>query len=177
MDPILEQQLLEGCRKGDRAAQKRLFDELAGRMLSVCLRYAGDREVARDLVQEGFVTLFDKLDSYSGKGSFEGWARKIFVNNALMYLRKNDALKETDDIDDARALYSDEPTPADDLGYRDLMALIAAMPPGFRTVFNMAAIEGYSHKEIAKELEISENTSRSQYKRAREWLQERIKYR
>lgn len=177
MDPILEQQLLEGCRKGDRAAQKRLFDELAGRMLSVCLRYVGDREVARDLVQEGFVTLFDKLDSYSGKGSFEGWARKIFVNNALMYLRKNDALKETNDIDDARGLYSADPTPADNLGYQDIMALIAVMPPGFRTVFNMAAIEGYSHKEIAKELGISENTSRSQYKRAREWLQERIKYR
>ncbi|MCQ2169605.1 MAG: sigma-70 family RNA polymerase sigma factor, partial [Bacteroidales bacterium] len=93
--------LVEQSIKGNRSAQKRIYDALSGKMLAVCLRYMGDRETAEDVLQDGFVTLFTKLDTYSGEGSFEGWARKIFVNTALMALRKNDALKMSEDIDTA----------------------------------------------------------------------------
>ena len=170
-----EKQLVESCRRGERKAQKHLFDILAPKMMAVCLRYAGDATVAEDLLQEGFITLFSKLDSYSGAGSFEGWARKIFVNTALMYLRRTDALKLSDDISEARSLSSPEATPVQEIGYKELMRLISSLPPDARTVFNMYVIEGYSHKEIADELGISEATSRSKLQRARLRLQEMIK--
>ena len=144
-------------------------------MYSVCLRYVGDREVAQDLLQDGFVTLFTKLDSYKGDGSFEGWVRRIFINTALMYLRKKDALRMTEDLDNVRNLSSDIPTQIENIGYGELMKLIAQLPPGFRTVFNMYVVEGYSHKDIAEELGITETTSRTQLSRARNWLQARIK--
>ena len=144
-------------------------------MYSVCLRYVGDREVAQDLLQDGFVTLFTKLDSYKGDGSFEGWVRRIFINTSLMYLRKKDALRMTEDLDNVRNLSSDIPTQIENIGYGELMKLIAPLPPGFRTVFNMYVVEGYSHKDIAEELGITETTSRTQLSRARNWLQARIK--
>lgn len=167
-------ELVEGCRKGDRRAQKAVYDLLSGKMLSVCMRYMADRDAAEDVLQDGFVTLFTKLDSYSGEGSFEGWARKIFVNTALMSLRKNDVLRQTEDVAEARNLDSGDPSAIERIGYRDLMNLIAGLPPGFRTVFNMYIIEGYSHKEIAETLGISETTSRSQLQRARMMLQNKI---
>jgi len=144
-------------------------------MFPVCIRYVGDRDTAQDILQEGFVTLFTKLDSYSGEGSFEGWARKIFVNTALMYLRKTDALKLGTDIEEARSLASDTPSAIQSIGYAELMQLIASLPAGFRTVFNMYVVEGYSHREIADALGISEVTSRSQLQRARKMLQDKIK--
>lgn len=167
--------LIELCKQGDRAAQKSLFDTLAPKMFSVCLRYMGDRAAAEDVLQDGFITLFTKLDTYSGEGPFEGWARKIFVNTALMSLRKTDALSLSDDIDIARGVGDGVPTPVQSLGYKELMKLIAQLPTGFRTVFNLYVLEGYSHKEIAEALGISENTSRSQLRRARMMLQDRIK--
>lgn len=168
------EQLVTGCKNGDRKAQKRLFDALAPKMLPLCMRYVGDRDTSEDLLQEGFVTLFSRLDSYSGAGSFEGWSRKIFVNTALMYLRKTDALKLSDDIDAARSLHTDEATPVEKIGYKELMKLIAMLPADYRTVFNMYVIEGYSHKEIAQTLDMTEATSRSKLQRARIRLQELI---
>lgn len=156
---------------------KAVYDFLSRKMYAVCLRYMGDRESAEDVLQDGFVTLFNKMGSYSGEGSFEGWARKIFVNTALMSLRKKDALKNSEDVDAARDISNGEPSAIQKIGYRDLLDLIAALPPGFRTVFNMYVIEGYSHKEIAEELGISETTSRSQLQRARALLQSKIKER
>ena len=161
--------------KGDRMAQKALYDRLASRMFPVCIRYVGDRSVAEDILQEGFVTLFTRLDSFKGDGSFEGWARKIFVNTALMYLRKKDALKMSDELETARNLSTDITSQMDNIGYKELMKLITSLPTGFRTVFNMYVIEGYSHKEIAEMLNISETTSRTQLSRARVWLQNKIK--
>ena len=143
-------------------------------MMAVCLRYMGNREDAEDILQEGFVTLFTKLDSYQGTGSFEGWARRIFVNTALMHLRRTDALGLSDDISEARTLYSEEATPVQKMGYKELMRLIEALPPDARTVFNMYVIEGYSHKEIAEALGCTEATSRSKLQRARLRLQEMI---
>ena len=169
------EQLVPACRSGDRKAQKRLFDALAPKMMVLCLRYVGDRPTAEDVLQDGFVSLFSRLDSYSGAGSFEGWARRIFVNTALMHLRKTDALKLSDDIDEARSLSTEEATPVQKIGYRELMALIARLPADARTIFNMYVIEGYSHKEIAQALGLNEATSRSKLQRARLRLQEMIK--
>ena len=115
------------------------------------------------------------MDSYKGNGSFEGWARKIFVNTALMYLRKKDALKMSDELENARSLSTDIASQMENIGYKELMKLIMSLPPGFRTVFNMYVVEGYSHKEIAEILNISETTSRTQLSRARVWLQSKIK--
>ena len=126
-------------------------------------------------MQEGFVTLFTRLETFKGDGSFEGWARKIFVNTALMYLRKKDALKMSDELETARNLSTDISSQMDNIGYKELMKLITSLPTGFRTVFNMYVIEGYSHKEIADMLNISETTSRTQLSRARVWLQNKIK--
>ncbi|MBO8479364.1 MAG: RNA polymerase sigma factor [Bacteroidetes bacterium] len=144
-------------------------------MFPLCLRYVGDRSIAQDILQEGFITLFSKMDSYKGNGSFEGWARKIFVNTALMYLRKKDALKMSDELENARSLSTDIASQMENIGYKELMKLIMSLPPGFRTVFNMYVVEGYSHKEIAEMLNISETTSRTQLSRARVWLQSKIK--
>jgi RNA polymerase sigma-70 factor (ECF subfamily) len=146
-------------------------------MFPVCIRYVADRTVAEDILQDGFVTLFTRLDSYKGEGSFEGWARKIFVTTALMYLRKKDALKMSDDLEAARGLKTDTTSQIAEIGYKELMEIITSLPTGFRTVFNMYAVEGYSHKEIADILGISEVTSRSQFSRARAMLQKKIKER
>ena len=159
MTETSEQLTIESCRKGDRKAQKALFDRLAPRMFPVCIRYAGDRETAEDILQDGFVTLFSKLDTYKGEGSFEGWARKIFVN----------------DLENARHLTSGTTTQIENIGYKELIKLVTSLPTGFRTVFNMYVLEGYSHKEIAEILNITETTSRTQLSRARVWLQNRIK--
>lgn len=165
---------MEDCLKGDTRAQKALYDILSPKMFPVCIRYMGDRMAAEDVLQDGFVTLFTRLDSYSGQGSLEGWARKIFVNTALMALRRSDVLRASEDIDAARSISGDDVSALQRIGYKELEAMIAALPPGFRTVFNMYVIEGYSHKEIAEALGISEVTSRSQLQRARVLLQKKI---
>lgn len=144
-------------------------------MFAVCLRYMGDRMPAEDILQDGFITLFSKLDSYSGEGSFEGWARKIFVNTALMSIRKTDALKLSGDLEEAGNLSSDISTQIQNIGYKEIMKIVMKLPDGYRTVFNMFVVEGFSHKEIAQALNISEVTSRSQLQRARMILQEKIK--
>lgn len=146
-------------------------------MFPVCLRYVSDRSLAEDIMQEGFITLFTKLGSYKGDGSFEGWARRIFVTTALMALRKKDALKMSDELDSVRGMKTDTYSQIQNLGYKELMKLIMSLPTGFRTVFNLYAVEGYSHKEIADMLGITETTSRTQLSRARIWLQKKIEER
>ena len=171
----LDQKLIESCIKGDRAAQKVVYDRLAPRMFPLCIRYVGDRELAEDILQDGFVTLFTHLSDYKGDGSFEGWARKIFVTTALMELRRKDALKMSDDLEVVRGMKTEITGQLQNIGYKDLIKVITQLPPGFRTVFNMYAIEGYSHKEIGEILGISETTSRTQLSRARTWLQNKLK--
>lgn len=144
-------------------------------MYPICIRYIGDRTAAEDVLQDGFITLFEKLESYKGEGAFEGWARRIFVTTALMALRKKDALKMSDELDIARGMKAETVSQVQNIGYKELMTLIMTLPPGFRTVFNLYSIEGYSHKEIGEMLGISETTSRTQLSRARIWLQKKIK--
>lgn len=175
MAEIVDIETIKSCIQGDRAAQKVLYDRLAPRMFPVCMRYIGDRTLAEDILQDGFVTLFTHLNSYKGDGSFEGWARKIFVTTALMSLRKKDALKMSEELETVRSMKADTTSQIQNIGYKELMNLVMSLPPGFRTVFNMYAVEGYSHKEIGDMLGISETTSRTQYSRARAWLQNKIK--
>ena len=174
---LFDLKLIESCIQGERASQKVLYDRLAPRMFPICIRYIGDRVLAEDILQDGFITLFSKLKDFKGDGSFEGWARRIFVTTALMSLRKKDALKMSDDLDAARGMKAETVSQVQNIGYKELMALVMSMPPGFRTVFNMYSIEGYSHKEIGEMLGISETTSRTQLSRARTWLQNKIKER
>ena len=169
------QNIIALCKKGDRSAQKVLFESLSPKMFAVCLRYMGDRDAAEDVLQEGFISLFSKLDSYSGDGSFEGWARKVFVNTALMTLRKNDVLKQSAEIESAFGVSSGGSSAIQNISYQELLRIISELPVGYRTVFNMFVIEGYSHKEISEALGISEATSRSQLQRARVILQGKIK--
>ena len=167
-------QLIDRCINGDRAAQRKMYELLAPRYFPVCIRYVGDRTVAEDILQEGFVALFTKLHCYSGSGPFDGWAQRIFINASLMYLRKNDALKMSDDISLARGLQSREEGAVDRMSYNEIMSAVMEMPPGFRAVFNLYVMEGFSHKEIAEMLGITESTSRTQLSRGRIWLQNRI---
>ena len=150
-------------------AQKELYETYSRKMMGVCLRYASDRETARDLLQDGFVKVFTALDSYAGSGSFEGWMRKIFVNSALEHLRKTDILREAVDLDNTAELMHPDNSVISEMSAADLLQLVQELPPGFRTVFNLFAIEGYSHKEI------SESTSRSQFTRAKQLLQRKVK--
>lgn len=169
-----EQHLILECGKQNRLAQKYLYEKYSSRMYALCLRYVKNRDDAEDILQDGFVTVFSKIRSYGGEGSFEGWMRKVFVNTALMKLRKKDLLNESVDVTEARNIALNDNV-FEKMEGREIFNLISSMPTGFRTVFNMSVIEGYSHHEISEALGISEGTSRSQLNRARMWLQERIK--
>ncbi|MBK9291166.1 MAG: RNA polymerase sigma factor [Bacteroidetes bacterium] len=169
-----EKQLIKDCLKGDAKAQKLFYDTFAPRMYGVCLRYANDADTAKDYLQEAFIRVFNHLGQYRFEGSLEGWVRRIVVNTALEKLRKNDVLKNTAELEALRGMSSQQATPVDQYSERELLALIQTLPPGFRTVFNLFAIEGYSHQEIGDMLNISEGTSKSQYARARQWLMQRL---
>ena len=140
-------------------------------MYGVCLRYACNKEIAQDLMHDGFITVFSKISSFRGEGSFEGWLRRIFVNTALGYLRKTDIVGHAAEIETAGQFGSAEATAVKQMTEAELLRCIAKLPDGYRAVLNLFAIEGYSHKEIAAMLNISEGTSRSQYLRAKVFLQ------
>lgn len=167
--------LVKRCLDNEGAAQKALFDKFAGKMMGVCLRYANDEDEAKDMLQMGFIKVFEKLSQFSGSGSLEGWIRRIVVNSALDHIRRNKNSELDVEMDKVDYLLEDRVTAVDGLAAKDLLAVINDLPVGFRTVFNMFAIEGYSHKEIAEELGISVSTSKSQYSRARTHLQEVLK--
>lgn len=170
---LTEEELLEGCRKGKASSQRNMYERLAPKMLGVCIRYIKDREEAEHVMIGGIVKVFEKLDQFKGDGSFEGWVRRIIVNDCLMYIRKNRNMSLEADIDDVHD-HPDLKVMESTLDERDLLKLIDELPVGYRTVFNLYAIEGYNHAEIAKQLDISENTSKSQLSRARKWLQTKL---
>ncbi len=170
-----DEEMLEGCRASDEHAQRCLFNRYSRVMTGVCMRYANRLEEAQDIVQDGFVKVFKKIDSFSGSGSLEGWIRRIMVNTALDYLRKTKAERFNVSIDDVEYQIEGQQLIESELRVKDLLMLIQALPRGYRTVFNLYAIEGYSHKEIAIQLNVSENTSKSQYSRARSLLQKKLK--
>lgn len=167
--------LYEGCKKGSRQAQEQLYIALASKMLGVCMRYAKSTFEAEDILQVGFVKVFGNIGNYRGEGSFEGWVRRIMVNTAIETYRKSvRATHDTVEIDEVHDS-SQHTFAMDALECEDLLKLIQTLPDGYRVVFNMYALEGYSHKEIADALNISESASKSQLSRARTWLKEKIK--
>ncbi|MDX1477204.1 MAG: sigma-70 family RNA polymerase sigma factor [Saprospiraceae bacterium] len=165
--------LIKRCKEGNRKAQKELYDHFAGRMFFLCQRYAKDQTEAQDMLQEGFVRLFGNLEKFEGKGSFEGWARRIFVNTAIKYYHRVRKHNGHDELGHAEAQKID-PDALSSLHEQELLGLVQELPEGYRAVFNLYAIEGYSHKEIADLLEIQESTSRSQLVKARKLLQMKI---
>jgi RNA polymerase sigma factor (sigma-70 family) len=166
--------LVNECVKGNARAQRMLFDKFAGKMMTVCLRYAKNTEQAEDVLQDGFVKVFMKLSDFKKEGSLEGWIRRIMVNTALDQIRKEVKFKGNLDIEDVGYKIENNAFITEQLMADDLMKLVRAMPDGYRIVFNMFAIEGYSHAEIAETLGVTENTSKSQYSRARAYLRERL---
>jgi len=167
--------ILKGCLAGDRRDQELLYRRHASKLYAVCLQYSGNDEEARDILQEGFIKIFENLANYKHEGSFEGWIRRITVNTALEKFRSKHNLYRVDDID--LILEPDaEPDNQDYAGMEasDLLAIIRELPPKYRMIFNLYAIEGYSHKEISKMANISEGTSKSNLSRARIILQRRV---
>jgi RNA polymerase sigma-70 factor (ECF subfamily) len=165
--------LMEGCKAGDRQMQELLYKQTAAKMLAVCMRYAKDRMEAEDVLQMGYIKIFQKIKEYRGDGSFEGWIRRVMVNTAIESYRKNLRSLNVVEIDEA---YEQPSTGFDfgTLGMQDLMKVIQKLADGYRMVFNMYVIEGYSHKEIGETLGISEGASKSQLSRARAILKEEI---
>lgn len=169
-----EEELVKGCLKRDRNAQKQLYDAYSGKMYSICFRYVKNSMEAEDVLVTAFTKIFDKIDQFKAEGSFEGWIRRIMVNEALSSIRKNKTMYVETDLE-AADRQPDYDQLGDHLEAEDLINLIQELPPGYRVVFNMYAIDGYSHKEIAEELGISENTSKSQLSRARVFLQKLLR--
>jgi len=162
------------CLQGDRKAQFQLYNALSAKMLGLCMRYAGDAAEAEDILQNGFVKVFTKAERFENRGSLEGWIRRIMVNTAIE--RHRSTIKNG-----SEPLSEEYPVAADDgmeadagLRYNDLLSLVRTLPSGYRTVFNLYAVEGYSHREIAEMLGISEAGSKSQLSRARRWLKEKL---
>ena len=168
-----ETELIDGCLRQDRQAQQQLYQRYAGKMYALCCRYVKDRMDAEDVLVMSFTKIFDRISQYKGEGSFEGWIRRVVVNESLTYLRKHKNMYLETDIEDA-AYEPDYQRLENDLEAGDLMKLIESLPVGYRTVFNMYAIDGYNHQEIADQLGISENTSKSQLSRARALLQKKL---
>lgn len=173
----LTQELVHRCKKNERAAMAELFSILAPKMKGICYRYSGNTSDAEDLLQESFITIFSKINTFKEIGSFEGWARRITVNTSLNWLRKNKQLLQMTQLSSKHeAGVNNEVDDAEEseigITTDELMQNIAQLPHGYRTILNLFAIEGYSHKEIGEQLGINESTSRSQYTRAKQALQQ-----
>jgi len=169
-----EESLILLCIEGDRKAQKTLFDSFSPKFFALCLRYMKSKDQAEDALQEAMVKIFTKLPEFKGDGSFEGWMRRIVVNTCLDQIRKNQKLRFDTPIDKEEYKLSKNAYILESLSAKELIEEIQKMPPGYRVVFNMFAIEGYSHQEIATKLGVKESTSKSQYLRARAYLKDRI---
>lgn len=166
--------LLDGCKAGNRKSQEMLYKACSGKMLGVCMRYAKDHFEAKDMMQTGFIKIFKKINDFRGEGSFEGWMRRIMVHTSIEFYRKNLRSLNVVDIDESHEQSATTAFDMSSINVKDLMRLIQNLSNGYRLVFNMYAIEGYSHKEIAEQLGITEGASKSQLSRARAILREQI---
>jgi RNA polymerase sigma factor (sigma-70 family) len=170
----ISEKIIAGCKKGDGRSQEELYHLLAPGMYGLCLKYAGDKDDAKDIMQEGFIKVFQKIDQFGGKGSFEGWVKRIMINTAL---EKNRSLMDTYSLDEKVTIVEDMGyiNILEELSAEDLLKLIQQLTPQYRMVFNLFAIEGYNHKEIGEMMGITEGTSKSNLSRARIILREKIK--
>lgn len=168
-----ESTLIEGCLLGDRKSQKILYDKYATKLYSVCLRYMKNEKEAEDVLQDGFIKLYLNLHKFKGEGSFDGWVRRIFVNTAIQQLRDKKVQTINSDLIEEVVLDT-TPSGLDNLYYKDLLKKWQSLSRGYKTVFHLYAVEGFSHQEIAHAMGISESTSKSQYLRARGLLRTTI---
>jgi len=172
--------IIKRCKRGDRKAQESVYNLLAGKMFAVCLRYCADYEEARDVLHDGFVTIFTKIGQFHHEGSFEGWARRIFVNHAIERYRNNTKLPLVDGMDENDLHFAEPENDEEEewKAYRlteaELLAMVDELPQQYKVVFNLYVIDGLSHRDISKKLRISESTSRSNFLRARSILQKQV---
>ncbi len=166
MSKQLDEKILQGCLKREVKSQKAFYDHFSSAMYAVCLRYSNTKEDARDILQDGFVKVFAKLEQFTGKGSLEGWMKRVFINTALEHYRVNKNHMYQSDVEEAYQL-SYEADTLDKISQKEIFEAMQKMAPGYRSILNLYAIEGYSHAEIAEMLGISEGTSKSQLSRAR----------
>jgi RNA polymerase sigma factor (sigma-70 family) len=168
---MTEETILQGCLRNDASAQQELYYRYSPKMLTVCYRYARSREDAEDMLQEGFIKVFTQIRQFQGRGALEGWIRRIMVHTCINHLKKNRKFLDSVDIIYASTVYVREDNVPSLLQAKQVVECIRLLPMGYRTVLNLYAIEGYSHKEIATMLDIEESTSRSQYTRAKAMLE------
>ena len=161
--------LIDGLRQNDSRSQNRVYERFSSIMYAVSLRYVKDPDSAQDILLKGFMKVFSNIRQYRGEGSFEGWIRRIVINEALMFLRKHKNMSVEVDIEEARDTAA---STYDHLEAEALLNIVQQLPVGYRTVFNLYAIEGYSHAEIAEMLNISEGTSKSQLSRAKQLIRQ-----
>ncbi|MBK7432513.1 MAG: sigma-70 family RNA polymerase sigma factor [Chitinophagaceae bacterium] len=169
---MTEELMLAGCLKNNASAQEALYNRFSPRMLGVCYRFAKNREDAEDMLQEGFIKVFTQMHQYRNEGALEGWIRRIIVHTCINILKKNKKFSESVDIIHAKSVYVNEELIPSIMQAKQVVEYIRLLPLGYRTVLNLYAIEGFSHKEIAAILDIEESTSRSQYTRAKAMLEE-----
>jgi RNA polymerase sigma-70 factor (ECF subfamily) len=168
-----EAEIIAGCIKGERKFQELLYHTYSSKMFSVCLRYANEYAGAEDLLQDGFIKVFKNIEKFRSEGSFEGWIRRIFVNNSIEYFRKKANMYVVQETEALTYEYYDD-NAIHKLMKDDLMKIIQSLSVGYRTIFNLYVVEGYSHKEIGEMLNITEGTSKSQLARARYLLQKKV---
>ena len=173
IEHLSDKDLIEKCIAQDPESQRFLYDKFSDKMYAVCLRYASDRDHAKDLLQDGFIRMFKSLPKFQHKGSFEGWVRRVFVNCSIENYRRNRKGKYFQELS-PQTEKQVGPDVLQSLRMEELLNLINALPAGYKTVFNMYVIDGYSHKEIAQELDITESTSKTQLRKARLALMEKI---
>ena len=169
---MTEEAILKGCLQNDPAAQRELYNRYSPKMLSVCYRFAHNREDAEDMLQEGFIKIFSQMHTFGNRGAFEGWIRRIIVHTCINILKKNKKFNESVDIIHATGAVVREESVPSIVQAKQIVECIRMLPIGYRTVLNLYAIEGYSHREIGTMLDIEESTSRSQYTRAKAMLEE-----
>ena len=169
---MTEELMLTGCRKNNATAQEALYSRFSPRMLGVCYRFAKNREDAEDMLQEGFIKVFTQIHQYRNEGALEGWIRRIVVHTCINILKKNKKFSDSVDIIHAHSVHVREEMIPSIMQAKQVVECIRCLPLGYKTVLNLYAIEGYSHKEIAFMLDIEESTSRSQYTRAKAMLEE-----
>jgi RNA polymerase sigma factor (sigma-70 family) len=169
---MTEEAILQGCLKNEAAAQRELYNRYSPKMLAVCYRFAHNREDAEDMLQEGFIKVFSQMHTFQSRGAFEGWIRRIIVHTCINNLKKNKRFNESLDIVHAHGIQVREESVPSIVQAKQIVECIRILPIGYRTVLNLYAIEGYSHREIAGMLDIEESTSRSQYTRAKQMLEE-----
>lgn len=172
---LSEKEIIQGCLEQNNKAQELLYSRYAPKMYGVCMRFAKTAMEADDILQESFIKVFKNLESFSFKGSFEGWIRKTVINTAINYIKKNLKHQYHADVTEERSIEGSMEGGIEKLSAEELLKLIRELPTGYSTVFNLYVIEGYSHKEIADKLGVSENTSKSQLARARQSLQAKLK--